>query len=292
MCDFDFRVVVAFVRFFDSGSYPSHILALFFNRPSSTLYTFPIHTQNNNRFGPGPYRVEFRIDYPHAANNDYITTNPDEWKTWTSYILIEMASLKLMPHTVNQFLKQVHSGLWDGTSMAMNARHVMQFGPQYTSTTTTSNNGDDTANVVDGGGGGGKKRYQDFYDRGIDKLSFQEYSAQYPHAQWTVGLAGRPSGPDFYINKIDNTIRHGPGGQMHAGEMHNEADPCFGKLIDGTRPFTSIIDAIDMIPVERYDKYPISIVNAFILIPKLDGSGWRAINRGEKWDENDKIMPL
>jgi hypothetical protein len=29
-----------------------------------------------------------------------------------------------------------------------------------------------------------------------------------------------------------------------------------------------------------------------ILIPKLDGSGWRAINKGEKWDENDKIMPL
>ena len=49
-------------------------------------------------------------------------------------------------------------------------------------------------------------------------------------------------GPDFYINKIDNTIRHGPGGQiMHTGEMHNEADPC-------TRPFTSIIDAIDMGP--------------------------------------------
>jgi hypothetical protein len=29
-----------------------------------------------------------------------------------------------------------------------------------------------------------------------------------------------------------------------------------------------------------------------IPIPKLDGSGWRAINKGEKWDENDKIMPL
>ena len=267
-----------------------HILA-FFLTASSTLYFFP-HKQNN-RFGPGPYRVEFRIDYPHATNNDYITTNPNEWKTWTSYLLIEMASLELMPHTVNQFLKQVHSGLWDGTSLAMNAEHVMLFGPQYTSA-TASDNGDDTANVVDGGGGGGgsKKRYQDFYNMGIDKLSFQEYSTQYPHTQWTVGLAGRPSGPDFYINKIDNTIRHGPGGQMHTGEMHNEADPCFAKLIDGSRPFTSLIDAIDMIPVDRYDEYPISIVNAFILIPKLDGSGWRAINKGGKWDENDKIMPL
>jgi len=85
---------------------------------------------------------------------------------------------------------------------------------------------------------------KNFTTGGIDKLSFREYSTQYPHTQWTVGLAGRPSGPDFYINKIDNTIRHGPGGQMHTGD------------------------------------------------PKLDGSGWRAINKGEKWDENDKIVPL
>ena len=253
-----------------------HILAFIFNFNSILRhYIFSPYTIIIHRFGPGPYRVEFRIDYPHAANNDYRTTDPNEWKTWTSYLLFEMASLELMPHTVNQFLKQVHSGLWDGTSLAMNAEHVMLFGPQYTSTasaTAASDNGDDAANVVDGGGGGGgRKRYQDFYNMGIDKLSFQEYSAQYPHTQWTVGLAGRPSGPDFYINKIDNTIRHGPGGQMHTGEMHNEADPCFAN---------NIIDAIDKIPVDRYDKYPISIVNAFILIPKLDGSGWRAVNKG------------
>jgi hypothetical protein len=89
----------------------------------------------------------------------------------------------------------------------MNAQHVMQFGPQYAA--------DDTTNIEDGDSSSSKKRYQDFYNRGIDKLSFQEYSPQYPHTQWTLGLAGRPSGPDFYINKIDNTIRHGPGGQMH-----------------------------------------------------------------------------
>ena len=66
--------------------------------------------------------------------------------------LFEMASLELMPHTVNQFLKQVHSGLWDGTSLAMNAEHVMLFGPQYTSTTSAtaaSDNGDDAANVME-----------------------------------------------------------------------------------------------------------------------------------------------
>ena len=42
-------------------------------------YIFSPYTIIIHRFGPGPYRVEFRIDYPHAANNDYRTTDPNEW---------------------------------------------------------------------------------------------------------------------------------------------------------------------------------------------------------------------
>ena len=62
----------------------------------------------------------------------------------------------------------------------------------------------------------------------MDKVAFQEYSPEYPHVQWTVGLAGRPGGPDFYISKVDNSANHGPGGQSHH-DLHEEADPCFGK---------------------------------------------------------------
>ena len=43
-------------------------------------------------------------------------------------------------------------------------------------------------------------------------LAFQEYSAEYPHRPFTVGIAGRPGGPDFYINLLDNVKNHGPGG--------------------------------------------------------------------------------
>lgn len=235
-------------------------------------------------FGPGPHRVEFKIEYPHAPNPpENENSDPTTWVRWTSYLLMEMAPIDLMPHTVNLFLKQVIQGLWDGTSVAMNARHVLQIGPQYTAP------GID----IDAANDAGMKRYQDFYAKGLHKLTYQEYSPKYPHTQYTVGLAGRPSGPDFYINKIDNTIMHGPGGQMHSGEMHNEADPCFAKLMDGTRPFMDILAAIDKVPVtsERYSEYRVKIVSAMVLIQNPAG-GWKPVIRGEKFDEKDRTMPL
>ena len=53
--------------------------------------------------------------------------------------------------------------------------------------------------------------HEGFVDMALETVSYQEYSAKYPHVQWSVGFMGRPSGPDFYINKKDNTIAHGPG---------------------------------------------------------------------------------
>lgn len=50
--------------------------------------------------------------------------------------------------------------------------------------------------------------------------------------KYTLGYAGRPGGPDFYISTRDNTDNHGPGGQG-SYEDPTEADPCFAKVIDG-----------------------------------------------------------
>ena len=44
--------------------------------------------------------------------------------------------------------------------------------------------------------------------------------------------AGRPGGPDFYVSTVDNTFNHGPGGQSSYA-IASEADPCFGKVIEG-----------------------------------------------------------
>jgi cyclophilin family peptidyl-prolyl cis-trans isomerase len=60
-------------------------------------------------------------------------------------------------------------------------------------------------------------------------LAWQEYSPDYPHKQWTLGYAGRPGGPSFYISIEDNTNNHGPGSQG----SKTEADTCFGRVVRG-----------------------------------------------------------
>lgn len=126
-------------------------------------------------------------------------------------IVLEMAPTNLMPHSVHLFLKQVLHKLWDGTSFAINAPHIMQAGAYSPE---------------------GKSVRQNFKDAGLEVVAFQEYSPKFTHEQFHVGFAGRPGGPDIYINKMDNTINHGPGGQAHH-HLEEEADPAFAKVVKG-----------------------------------------------------------
>jgi len=59
-------------------------------------------------------------------------------------------------------------------------------------------------------------------------MAFQEYSPNFPHKQYTMGYAGRPGGPAFYISIEDNVHNHGPGSQG----SETEADGCFARLAD------------------------------------------------------------
>jgi len=76
-----------------------------------------------------------------------------------------------------------------------------------------------------------------FEESGYQSVSFQEYHADFPHVKYTVGFAGRPGGPDFYVSTVDNSRNHGPGGQSGYADP-TEADPCFGKVVEG-------FDAVD-----------------------------------------------
>eukprot|EP01082_Thalassiosira_pseudonana_P001057 g1654.t1 g1654 contig10:2519764-2521807(-) len=192
-------------------------------------------------FGEGLYRVEIELEYPQMTEG----TDPPSWPLIRKKITIETAPLKEMPHSVNLFLQQVHHHLWDGTSVVKNPKHIMQFGPWLAD-----------GNEVD--------HFDQFLERGLDKVSFQEYSTSSPHIQWSVGFAGRPGGPDFYINKIDNSVLHGPGGSTAEHDLHNEADPCFGKVVEGTE----VVNEIDRIPVDADKGYvmlhPVKVVSAKI----------------------------
>ncbi|GKY98908.1 hypothetical protein MPSEU_000846600 [Mayamaea pseudoterrestris] len=160
------------------------------------------------RFGPGPHRVEIKLEFDPHSNIAHDALGGDR-------IVIEMAPEADMPHSVYWFLEQVERGLYNGASFHRNAHHVIQAGPvSYFSTPPDAH------------------LAQNFRQSGFSSVLFQEYSPNFPHTQYTLGYAGRPGGPDFYISVRDNSVIHGPGGQSAYNDP-GEADPCFAKVIDG-----------------------------------------------------------
>jgi cyclophilin family peptidyl-prolyl cis-trans isomerase len=180
------------------------------------------------------FRVDLEVEYPkYDPQQQQQLDKPDLWSRSRGTITIEMAPLQLMPIAVNLFLQQIHHKLWDGCAFVINAMHILQAGPhQY------KGSGQYAANSV--------MLKSKFEKSRLDKMPYQEYAKEYPHVKYTVGFAGRPGGPDFYINKVDNSVNHGPGGQSHH-DLHEEADPCFGRVVGGTE----LINEINRIPVDR-----------------------------------------
>lgn len=101
-----------------------------------------------------------------------------------------------------------------------------------------------------------------------------------PHKLGTVGYAGRPSGPAWYVSILDNTKNHGPGTQ----QKHNpyEADSCFGTVIHG---FDDEVQRIKKMPGNGFldDK------NKHVLIKDMDilvpGTGPDVVDGYVKWKE-------
>lgn len=141
--------------------------------------------------------------------------------------VVEMAPLDLVPHAIHLFLEQVAHGLWDHSFMYLNGPHVLQIGPQDFNT-------DDDANAL-----------HSFYEAELDEMMFPDYSQDFPHLPWTLGYTGRPGGPDFYINKVDNTKAHGPGGQ-YQHVLEEQGDSCFGKIISGHQHLRKHVFSLDI----------------------------------------------
>lgn len=165
------------------------------------------------RFGEGPHYVRFDLNLPKSLH--------EKFSELGSFV-IKLASVEEMPHSVHLFLEQVFHELWTGCSFVINAEHILQLGPHSISKPH-------------------KNLLKSFQDLKLDKTAYQEYNETYPHKKFTVGFAGRPGGPDFYINKVDNIENHGPGGQDHH-TLEEEADPCFGTIVEGKKLLQAIFE--------------------------------------------------
>lgn len=179
------------------------------------------------RWGPGPHEVLFTILF-QGQELEFV---------------IEMAPLDAVPHAVHVFLEQVAHGLWNRTYIYLNGPHVVQIGPQLI------DDDDEDDDEHDHHHDHHPEHHHDdddeeeesedlnpatraFRELGLDKLAFSDYSADFPHVPWTLGYTGRPGGPDFYINKVDNQFSHGAGGQtQHA--LEEQGDACFAKITRG-----------------------------------------------------------
>ena len=143
-----------------------------------------------------PILVEMLLTFPSSM--------PDfAEKGATGRIIIEMAPTALVPYSVYNFLEIVRR--FKSGAFHRNAGHVLQamanLGPP--------------ASAFDRFTGGGS-------------MAFQEYHPGFPHKKFTLGYAGRPGGPAFYVSTVDNSVNHGPASQG----SKTEADACFGRLHD------------------------------------------------------------
>jgi cyclophilin family peptidyl-prolyl cis-trans isomerase len=154
--------------------------------------------------------VELALNFP----NDNLK------QSW--FVVLELAPLDEMPHSVYTFLEQVSRGLFNdgGYSFHHIGSHVIQGGPFANRLTDPDM---------------GMSPSERFAKSGLAHVLFQEYSHQFPHEHYSLGFAHRPSGPSIYINLKNNTQLHGPGGYSADGH----GDPCFAKVVKGH-------DVIDM----------------------------------------------
>jgi cyclophilin family peptidyl-prolyl cis-trans isomerase len=151
------------------------------------------------KYGDGVYRVELDLDFPEDSRTGAGASGGV--KGGPNTLILELAPLDIMPHSVYTFLEMVDAGLFDGCSFILNAMHVIKAAPL----------------PYDGSSAAAKVR--SFTEHNLESVAFREYSADYPHEQYTVGFAADGS-PSFYINTQDNT-------DIHVG------DPCFAKIVKG-----------------------------------------------------------
>ncbi len=151
-----------------------------------------------DKYGDGDIRIEMDLVFPPTYNADGSVIQD----TGPTTIVMEMAPLDLMPHSVYTFLEMVSEGLIEGCSFVTNNEHTLKTAPMPHDNSMTT-----------------KRKTMQFYEKDLESVAFVEYSPEFPHEKYTLGFAGVGS-PSFYINTEDNSALH-------------QDEPCFAKIVSG-----------------------------------------------------------
>jgi Cyclophilin type peptidyl-prolyl cis-trans isomerase/CLD len=217
------------------------------------------HVQNISKhevlekYGPGPHRVQFKVQVETTPSNQDrlqpIETDDAMWhnmiskplksfvKTSKSKVtrsfVVQLAPLNEVPHAIHFFLDMIQNDLWDDALFLHHeqVQHVMAAAPMDYQTHDI--------------------RYDALNAMGWQGLGFPEFSKSMPHDKYTLGFADR--GPTFYINTMNNSDIHGPGGQGHH-VLPNDADPCFGRVVEGQ----DVVDALIVYGLKADNKLKIN----------------------------------
>jgi len=152
-------------------------------------------------YGDGPIYVQMAMTLPaHLLKHDGDPAAPAG--NGKRIITIKMAPIEHVPYSVYFFLREIVR-TFDSGDFHRKAGHVLQAMLRRD-------------RAISGPGN-------------APRFAWQEYSPQYPHKQWTMGYAGRPSSASaMYISRLDNTQNHGPASQG----SKTEADCIIGELAD------------------------------------------------------------
>mmetsp|Transcript_44759 Transcript_44759/g.50724 ORF Transcript_44759/g.50724 Transcript_44759/m.50724 type:complete len:430 (+) Transcript_44759:57-1346(+) len=148
------------------------------------------------KYGSGIIRIKMELVFAGTSDEE-----KDIMDIGPHIIIMEMASLDLMPHSVYTFLEMVSKQLIDGCSFILNAIHVIKAAP------------------LPYDGSSASRKARQFLDHGLESVAFREYTPDFPHKRYTVGFTADGS-PSFYINTENNS-------EIHVG------DPCFAKVVSG-----------------------------------------------------------
>jgi len=181
------------------------------------------------KYGPGPHYVRITVS---------LSTSPDVSES----LLLKMAPLDIMSHTIQIFMNLIEEKMYVGGTFLLARDHILVAGP-FDAFDPENNQRLEEKMVEEG-----------YFPDGT--LLFHQYTPEYPHTRYTVGFSST-GGPLFYINIKDNVEAHGP----NEGDV--EGDPVFAAVVEGF----DVIQKILALPQNEDESFEtrVQIVDTYVV---------------------------